>query len=185
MIIKKSGNKSPRFGRRVFLADNVVIIGDVRLGDDVSLWYGVIVRGDIHWIEIGDRSNLQDGVIVHVENQLYPTRLEEEVSVGHGAVLHGCTIRRGCLIGMNATILNNSDIGAESLVAAGAVVREGFKCPPGSLIAGVPAVVKRELTTVEKHRCQRTASNYLEYKTTQLSELGVESSMVTEEGAAS
>ncbi len=181
MIIRGSGDTKPRIGKRVFLADNVVVIGDVRLGDDVSLWYGVIVRGDIHWIEIGDRSNLQDGVIVHVENQLYPTRLEEEVSVGHGAVLHGCTIRKGCLIGMNATILNNSDIGAHSLVAAGAVVREGFKAPPGSLIAGVPAVVKRELAAEERLRCARTAQNYLEYKAQQLSELGTS----PEKGASS
>jgi carbonic anhydrase/acetyltransferase-like protein (isoleucine patch superfamily) len=165
-IIRSIGGRTPRLGQRVFLAETAVVVGDVELGDDVSLWYGVVVRGDIHWIRIGARSNLQDGVIVHVEKALCPTLLEEEVSVGHGAVLHGCTIRRGTLVGMNATILNDADIGAGSLVAAGAVVREGFTCPPGSLVVGVPAVVKRPLSAAEAARCARTATNYLEYKTT-------------------
>jgi carbonic anhydrase/acetyltransferase-like protein (isoleucine patch superfamily) len=155
---------TPRFGKGVFLADTAVVVGDVTLGDEVSLWYNVVVRGDIHWIRIGARSNLQDGAIVHVERGLYPTLLEEEVSVGHGAMLHGCTIGAGSLIGMGAVVLNRAVIGEGSLVAAGAVVREGFNAPPRSLLAGVPAVVKRPLTDDEAERARRTAANYIDYK---------------------
>lgn len=168
MTIQTVSGLTPTFGRRVFLATNAVVVGEVFLGDDVSVWYNVVIRGDIHWIRIGARSNLQDGVIIHVERGLYPTLLEEEVSVGHGAMLHGCTIGAGSLIGMGAVVLNQAVIGEGSLVAAGAVVREDFRAPPRSLVAGVPAVVKRELTDQEAGRARRTAFNYIEYKNTYL-----------------
>lgn len=164
MTIQTVSGLTPSFGRRVFLAPTAVVVGDVALGDDVSVWYNVVVRGDIHWIRIGNRSNLQDGVIVHVERGLYPTVLDEEVSVGHGAMLHGCTIAAGCLIGMGAVVLNQAVIGEGSLVAAGAVVREGFTAPPRSLVAGVPAVVKRPLSDKDACRARETASRYIEYK---------------------
>jgi carbonic anhydrase/acetyltransferase-like protein (isoleucine patch superfamily) len=170
MIIRSTHGSTPTLGERVFVAPNAVMVGDVTVGDDVSLWFSVVVRGDIHWIRIGDRCNLQDGVIVHVEKDLCPTVLEDEVSVGHGAVLHGCTVRRGALIGAAAVVLNDAEIGAGSLVAAGAVVREGFVVPPGTLAAGVPAVVKRRLTEPEAARVARTASNYVDYKDRYLSE---------------
>jgi len=157
-------NKVPEIGARVFLAPGAVVLGEVFLGDDVSIWFNVILRADIHWIRVGARSNLQDGVIVHVENQQCATLLEEEVSVGHGAILHGCTIGSGSLIGMGAKILNDAVIGEGSLVAAGAVVREGYKVPPRSLVVGVPAVVKRALTDEEYARARGTAMNYLGYK---------------------
>ena len=157
-------NKVPEIGARVFLAPGAVVLGEVFLGDDVSIWFNVILRADIHWIRVGARSNLQDGVIVHVENQQCATLLEEEVSVGHGAILHGCTIGSGSLIGMGAKILNDAVIGEGSLVAAGAVVREGYKVPPRSLVVGVPAVVKRTLTDEEYARARGTAMNYLRYK---------------------
>jgi carbonic anhydrase/acetyltransferase-like protein (isoleucine patch superfamily) len=146
------------------VASNAVVVGDVTVGEDASLWYHVVVRGDIHWIRIGARSNLQDGVIVHVENGVCPTLLEEEVSVGHGAILHGCTIRRGALIGMGAKVLNDAEVGEGALVAAGAVLREGFSVPPGTLAAGVPATIRRDLTAAESQRIARTAANYVEYK---------------------
>jgi carbonic anhydrase/acetyltransferase-like protein (isoleucine patch superfamily) len=168
MSIQSISGLTPVFGRRVFLATNAVVVGEVFLGDDVSVWYNVVIRGDIHFIRIGARSNLQDGVIVHVERGLYPTVLEEEVSVGHGAMLHGCTVGAGCLIGMGAMVLNQAVIGEGSLVAAGAVVREGFKVPPRSLVAGVPAVVKRPLTDAEADRARLTAANYVNYKNTYL-----------------
>ena len=127
------------------------------------------IRGDEGQpIVIGDESNLQDGVIVHVERGVYPTILEEEVSVGHGAVLHGCTIGAGSLIGMGALVLNQAVIGSGSLVAAGAVVREGFVAPPKSLLAGVPAVVKRPLTEDEVDHAREIAARYIEYKTSYL-----------------
>lgn len=159
------GTRRPVVGRRVFVAPSATVAGDVELGDDVSLWFDVVVRGDIHWVRIGARSNLQDGVMVHVENGRCPTLLEEEVSVGHGAVLHGCTVRRGALVGIGARVLNDAEVGERALVAAGAVVREGFVVPPRTLAAGVPAVIKRDLTAAELDRLDRTWKNYLEYKT--------------------
>ena len=151
-------------GARVFIAPGAVVIGDVELGDDVSIWYNAVVRGDIHWIRIGARSNLQDGVIIHVEREMWPVVIGEDVSVGHGAILHGCTVGRECLIGIGATILNGAEIGEGSIVAAGAVVREEFRVPPGSLVAGVPAIVKRAVTAGERERIRLTAVHYVEYK---------------------
>ncbi len=168
MLVRSPSGVAPRLGARVFVAPTAVLVGDVDVGDDASIWYGVVVRGDIHWIRIGARSNLQDGVVVHVERDRCPTLLEEDVSVGHGAILHGCTVRRGSLVGAGAVVLNDAEIGAGSLVAAGAVLREGMRVPERSLVAGVPAVVKRELTADESERVRRTAANYLEYKEREL-----------------
>lgn len=165
MLIRSIEGRTPRFGRRVFVAETATVVGDVALGDDVSLWYGVVVRGDIHWVRVGARSNLQDGVVVHVENGQWPTVLGEEVSVGHGAILHGCTIGPRCLIGMGAIVMNGAEIGEGSIVAAGAVVREGFVAPPRSLVAGVPAGIKRSVSEEEYRRVVLTAEHYLEYKT--------------------
>jgi carbonic anhydrase/acetyltransferase-like protein (isoleucine patch superfamily) len=170
MLIRSVYGKTPRFGERVHVASNAVVVGDVTLADDVSVWYNVVLRGDIHQVSIGARSNLQDGVIVHVEHDLYPTIVGEDVTVGHGAILHGCTIGRGCLIGMGALILNNAEIGDESIVAAGAVVREGFKVPPRSLVVGVPAAVKRQLSDDEVSRAAQSAVNYLGYKSRYLAD---------------
>jgi carbonic anhydrase/acetyltransferase-like protein (isoleucine patch superfamily) len=164
MTISSFENTAPRIGERVWVAPTATVLGDVELADDVSIWYNVVLRGDIHWIRIGARSNVQDGAIVHVENGLYPTVLEEEVSIGHGAILHGCTIGSGTLVGMGAKILNDATIGEQSLVAAGAVVREGFKAPARSLVAGVPAVVKRHLSDEESQRGREIAHRYLDYK---------------------
>jgi len=164
MRIRSIDGRTPQLGRRVFGAESALVLGDVTLEDDVSLWYNVVVRGDIHWVRIGARSNLQDGVIVHVENGQWPTVLGEEVSVGHGAILHGCTIGPRCLIGMGAVVMNGAEIGEGSIVAAGAIVREGFAAPPRSLVAGVPALVKRETTDEEYERIEATARHYLEYK---------------------
>jgi len=164
MPIRSIAGRTPRLGRRVFVAESALVLGDVVLEDDVSLWYNVVVRGDIHWVRIGARSNLQDGTIVHVENGEWPTVLGEEVSVGHGAVLHGCTVGNRCLVGMGAVVMNGAVVGEGSVVAAGAVVREGFEAPPGSLLAGVPAAVKREVQPEEFERVRRTARRYLEYK---------------------
>ncbi len=168
MVIEAFSGVRPTIGAGVFIAPTAVVVGDVVLGDDVSLWFHVVVRGDIHRVRIGARSNLQDGVIVHVERGLYATELADGVSVGHGAVLHGCTIGARSLIGMGALVLNDATIGEGSLVAAGAVVREGFRAPPRSLLAGVPAVVKRPLTDAEYDRARRTATNYVGYKNSYL-----------------
>jgi carbonic anhydrase/acetyltransferase-like protein (isoleucine patch superfamily) len=164
MLLREVGGRRPRFGKRVFVASNAVVVGDVTLEDDVSVWYNAVLRGDIHRIRVAARSNLQDGVIVHVEHDLFPTLIEADVTVGHGAILHGCTIGRGALIGLGALVLNGADVGAGAVVAAGAVVREGFKVPERTLVAGVPAVVKRELSDEELAASGEAVSNYLAYK---------------------
>lgn len=170
MVIQSFETTAPKIGDRVYLASTAVIVGDVTLGDDVSVWHQAVVRGDINWIRIGARSNLQDGVIVHVESGSCPTLIEDEVSVGHGAILHGCRIAAGALVGMGATVLNDAVIGAGALIAAGSVVREGFEVPPHTLAAGVPAVVKRCLSDDEVLRVARTAGHYVAYKNRYLAE---------------
>jgi carbonic anhydrase/acetyltransferase-like protein (isoleucine patch superfamily) len=131
-----------------WVAPNAAVIGKVRLAADANVWFGAVLRGDIDEIVLGERSNLQDNAVIHTEAGS-PTIVGADVSIGHGAVVHGCTIEDGCLIGMNATVLNGAVVGAGSLVAAGALVLEGTVVPPRSLVAGVPAKVRRELTDEE------------------------------------
>ena len=152
---------TPSVPDSAFVAANATLIGKVTLGERSSVFYGAVLRGDMDAIVIGDDSNLQDNVTVHVDFGK-PMTLGARVSVGHGAILHGCTVEDGCLIGMGAILLNNAVIGAGSLVAAGAVVREGFVVPPGSLVAGVPAKVLRELSDDEIERVRLNSSAYLE-----------------------
>ncbi len=153
----------PKLARGVYVAPTATVIGDVTVGEDASIWFGSVVRGDIHWVRIGARCNLQDGAIVHVERGQWPTVLEDDVSVGHAAVIHGSTLRRGCLVGISAVVLNGAEVGEGALVAAGAVVREGFVVPPGTLVAGVPATVRRELTAQERQRIAATSESYVLY----------------------
>lgn len=152
MIVRAYEGKEPRFGKRVFVAENAAIIGDVDIDDDASIWYGVVLRGDIFHIRIGARSNVQDNCVFHVEAGSEPAILAEEVTVGHAAVVHGCTIDRG------------AHVGERALIGAGAVVREGMKVPPQTLVVGVPGQIKRALTTDELSRLERSWRNYVEYK---------------------
>ena len=151
--------KTPTISDSCFLAPTASIIGDVVLGQDSSAFYGVSVRGDTAPIHVGDGTNLQDNVVLHADPD-FPTTVGNRVSIGHSAVVHGCTIGDDCLIGMSATVMNGAVIGAGSLVAAGAVVLEGTQVPPRSLVAGVPAKVRRELTDSEFAAVQKNASSY-------------------------
>lgn len=164
MIVRGFQGKHPKIGSHTFLAENCVVIGDVELGDDVSIWYGAVLRGDIHYIRIGARTNIQDNSVLHVEHGTGPTIIGDEVTVGHMAVVHGCTIGKGALIGIGAKVLSHATIGEYSLVAAGSVVQEGMEVPPRTLIAGVPARVKRDLKPVELERMDRGWRVYVEYK---------------------
>lgn len=164
MIIRPYQGIHPKLGERVFVAENATIIGDVELGDDVSIWYGTVVRGDVHRIRIGARTNIQDNCTIHVTNGTAPTTIAEEVSLGHGVIAHGCTIETHCLIGMGATLLDGSYVGEESLIGARALVTEGMKIPPRSLVLGVPAKVVRQVTPEEIMRIQMNYKAYLEYK---------------------
>lgn len=151
---------APELDGSAFVALGAVVVGQVRLAAQSSVWYNAVLRAEAEPITLGERSNLQDGVVCHVDAG-YPVTVGAGVSVGHRAVLHGCTVEDDCLIGMGATILNGAVIGAGSLVAAGAVVLEGTVVPPGSLVAGVPGKVRRELTADEQAGIRRNAESYL------------------------
>ena len=147
LILPFDGHE-PQIDPEAWLAPNASVIGQVRVAADANVWFGAVMRGDIAEIVLGARSNLQDNAVIHTEAG-NPTIIGDDVSIGHGAIVHGCVVEDGCLIGMNATVLNGAVIGANSLVAAGALVLEGTIIPPRSLVAGVPAKVRRELTDDE------------------------------------
>jgi len=150
---------SPSVDGSAWVAPNATLVGAVSLAAGASAFFGTVVRADSNSIFIGERTNLQDNVVVHVDGDA-PARIGSGVSVGHSAVVHGCTIEDDCLIGMNSTVLSHAVIGAGSLVAAGAVVLEGTVVPPGSLVAGVPAKVRRELTDDERAGIRANADHY-------------------------
>ncbi len=161
----------PKIGADVFLAHGAVVIGDVEIGEDSSIWFNVVVRGDVHYIKIGKRTSIQDGSMVHVthfkkedKSDGSPTIIGDDVTVGHKVMLHGCTIEDGCLIGMSATILDDAVIGRESIVGAGSLVTKGKKFPPRSLIMGSPAKVVRELSEDEVKELYASAKRYVGFK---------------------
>ncbi len=155
--------KSPVVHSSVFLAAGARVIGDVEIAEGCSVWFNAVVRGDVERVRIGRYTNIQDNAVIHVTHFANPTEIGERVTVGHAAVLHGCTIKDGALIGMNAVVLDRAVIGAGSLVAAGAMVRPGTKTPEGVLIAGVPAKIVRELTDDERKMVAEGAENYMLY----------------------
>jgi carbonic anhydrase/acetyltransferase-like protein (isoleucine patch superfamily) len=161
-MILPYGGKMPDVVRAAFVAPGAFVIGDVTLGADASIWYHTTVRGDINWIRIGRRTNIQDGCVLHVDSGEWPTLVGDEVTVGHRAVLHGCTVEDRCLIGMGAIVLNGAVIGASSIVAAGAVVLEGRHIPPRSLVAGIPAQIVRKLDASVDREFLRSADHYVE-----------------------
>ncbi len=152
---------APTVHPEAWLAPTAAVIGQATIEAGASLFYGAVVRADMDTVVLGPGSNLQDNVVVHTDDG-FPTVIGAGVSVGHAAVVHGCTIEDDCLIGMNATVLNGAVIGAGSLVAAGTVVLEGTVVPPGSLVAGVPGKVRRELTDAEREKVVGNARIYLE-----------------------
>ena len=154
----------PRIGERVFIPDSALILGDVAIGDDASIWFNCAIRGDVNWIRIGARTNIQDACCFHVTNQRWPLLIEEEVSIAHNVMLHGCTIRKGALIGMSTTIMDGAEIGEGCLVAAGSLVRDGFKAPPNSLVVGWPAVVKGTLSDSQRQLVGSVWTRYVRYK---------------------
>jgi carbonic anhydrase/acetyltransferase-like protein (isoleucine patch superfamily) len=148
-LITGIGGKEPTIDGEAFVAPTASVIGDVTLQTGASLWYGAVARGDVERISVGAQSNIQDNCTLHADPG-FPVTIGERVSVGHNAVVHGATVEDDCLIGMGATVLNGAVIGAGSLVAAQALVPQGMRVPPGSLVAGVPAKVRRELTEEER-----------------------------------
>ncbi len=155
--------KIPKVHESVFLAAGSRVIGDVELAENVSVWFNTVIRGDVERIRIGRDTNIQDNATIHVTNFSNPTWVGEAVTIGHGAVLHGCTVKDRVLIGMNAVVLDRAVIGEESLVAAGAVVLGGTVVPPGMLVAGIPAKILRPLNEHERKMVLDGSTNYLMY----------------------
>lgn len=152
MLIRTFRNKSPRIHDSAFIAETATIIGEVDIGARASIWYGVVLRGDINSIQIGAETNIQDNAVIHVDDRGRvgedgSTIIGKGVTVGHGAIIHACMIGDNCLIGMGAVILSGAEIGENCIIAAGAVVKEGMKIPPNSLAVGTPAVIKATLSS--------------------------------------
>ncbi len=160
-MIKPFQKTHPTIHETVFIAESAIIIGDVEIGEQTSVWYGSILRGDVNYIRIGNRTNIQDGSVIHVSSKTHPTILEDEITVGHRVTLHGCYIERGCLIGIGAIILDGVRIGEKSLVAAGSLLTPNTIIPPHSLVIGSPAKVKRELTGEEITNLEKFWRNYV------------------------
>ncbi len=152
----------PRLGPGVYVAPTAIVLGDVEIGEDSSVWFGTVVRGDTHRIRIGIRTNVQDNCTLHVTAVRHPLEIGDDVSLGHRVVVHGCTIGSRCLVGMGAIVLDGAEIGEESIVAAGAVVPEGRRFPPRSLLMGTPARVARGITDDDLARVLGTRDDYLE-----------------------
>jgi carbonic anhydrase/acetyltransferase-like protein (isoleucine patch superfamily) len=163
-LIRPLLGKIPQIGAGTFLAETAVVIGDVVIGEACSIWYHVVVRGDVHSIRIGDRTNIQDGAILHCTYQKAPLYIGSEVTIGHGAIVHGCRIGNRVLIGMGAIILDHAEVPDETLIAAGALVPEGMKLEPGYLYAGIPARPIKPLSEAHRESLQAYASRYVMYK---------------------
>jgi carbonic anhydrase/acetyltransferase-like protein (isoleucine patch superfamily) len=154
----------PRVHPTAYIDDSAQVIGDVEVGAESSVWMAVVIRGDVHRIRIGSRSNIQDGTVVHVMKDTHATTVGNGVTVGHGAIIHGCTIENRCLVGMGAILLNGARVGEGSIVAAGSLVVEGMEIPPRSLVMGSPAKVRRPVTDAEFAEIQMYADRYVQYR---------------------
>ena len=154
----------PRVHPTAYIDSSAQVIGDVEIGEESSVWMAVVIRGDVNRIHIGRRSNVQDGTVVHVMKDTHATTIGDDVTIGHAAVIHGCTVEDRCLIGMGAILLNGARIGAGSIVAAGTLVVEGMEVPPRSLVMGSPGRVKRALTDAEIAGIQALADRYVAYR---------------------
>lgn len=172
-MIRPFRGKHPQIHPTAFVEASAQIIGDVHIGAESSVWFNAVVRGDVFHIRIGERTNVQDGTVIHVSNGVHATILEDEVTIGHNVTLHGCHVERGSLIGIGAIVMDGARVGASSLVAAGALVSPGTVIPPHSLVMGVPAKVKRELTGEEVAGLAQFWKNYIEYTKEYKEESGV------------
>jgi carbonic anhydrase/acetyltransferase-like protein (isoleucine patch superfamily) len=159
-MIVPFGGRSPRIAASVFVAPTATIIGDVTIGDESSVWFGAVLRGDSGRIEIGARTTIQDNAVVHTTEHR-PTVIGDDVTVGHGAIMEACTIERGALVGMNAVVLHDAVVGSESLIAAGSVVTDGTRIPPRSVAAGAPCQVRKPLEGVAAQWIARAAPAYV------------------------
>lgn len=163
-LIKSIKGISPRTGKNTFIAENATIIGDVEMGDNCSVWYNTVIRGDVHYIKIGNNVNIQDGAILHCTYQKFPVNIGNNVSIAHGAIVHGCTIHDNVLIGMGAIVMDDVVVESNSIIAAGAIVSQGTVVESGSVYAGVPA---KKIKTIDasllEGQVNRISKNYTMY----------------------
>jgi carbonic anhydrase/acetyltransferase-like protein (isoleucine patch superfamily) len=163
-IIKEVRGKKPVYGKDCWFAENATIVGEVIMGDGCSVWFNAVLRGDVHFIKLGDKVNVQDGAVVHCTYQKSPTTIGNNVSIGHNAIVHGCTINDNVLIGMGSIVMDDCIIGEGSIIGAGAVVTQGTIVKPGSLYAGVPARFIKEVgKDLREGEIARIANNYSKY----------------------
>jgi carbonic anhydrase/acetyltransferase-like protein (isoleucine patch superfamily) len=157
-------NKYPQFGKNCFLAPNATVVGDVTMGDDCSVWFNAIIRGDVNFIRIGNKVNVQDGACIHCTYQRSSTIIGNNVSIGHNAIVHGCVLHDNVLIGMGAIVMDEAVVNSNIIIAAGAVVLEGTICEAGSIYAGVPAKKTKAISQeMIKGEIERIANNYVRY----------------------
>jgi len=161
--VKTHHGVAPRAHPSVFVAEGAIVIGDVEIGEGSSVWYQTVVRGDVNFIRIGCRTNLQDGCLVHVHQETHPCVIGDEVTAGHHVILHGCTVKDRCLIGIGATILDGAVLGEDAVVAAGSLVTPGTVVPPRKLAMGRPARIVRDLTDADLVWIKESAENYARY----------------------
>ena len=163
-LIKQVKGKTPTFGKNCYLSENATVVGDVVTGNDCSIWFNAVVRGDVHFIKLGNKVNVQDGAVIHCTYQKHPTTIGNNVSIGHNAMVHGCTIHDNVLIGMGAIVMDGCIIEENCLIAAGAVVLQGTRVESGSVYAGMPAKKVKSLTPeLFSGEVERIANNYLMY----------------------
>jgi carbonic anhydrase/acetyltransferase-like protein (isoleucine patch superfamily) len=162
-MIRRFREHEPQIHESAYIDESAQVIGDVHIGEQSSVWCNAVLRGDMYYIRIGNRSNIQDNSVVHTRTGEFPTVLEDEVTVGHSATLHGCYIERGALIGIGSIVLDDVRVGAQSLVAAGSLISPGTVIPPRSLVMGLPARVKRPLTDEEVEGLNAFWMNYVKY----------------------
>jgi carbonic anhydrase/acetyltransferase-like protein (isoleucine patch superfamily) len=163
-MLRAFRGQMPRVHPTAYVDESAQVIGNVEIGDESSVWMNAVIRGDVNAIRIGRRTNLQDGTVVHVMHDTHPTEIADDVTVGHGAIIHGCTIGPRVLVGMGAILLNGATVGEDSILAAGSLVTEGAVLPPRSLVMGSPARVKRSLTDDEVRWVRQSAENYVRYR---------------------
>lgn len=164
MAIRSYRSVLPVIAPDAFIDDTAQVIGDVVIGAESSVWMQVVIRGDVNHIRIGNRTNVQDGTIVHVQHHTYPTIVGDDVTIGHGAVIHGCTIHNRVLIGMGAIVLNGAEIGEDSIIAAGTLVTERSVIPPRSMVMGSPGKVRRQLSDTDVATILEFSGNYVRYR---------------------
>ena len=164
MIIKEVRGKTPKMGEDCFIAENATIVGDVTIGDQCSVWFNAVIRGDVHYITMGNKVNVQDGAVIHCTYQKHPTVIGNNVSLGHNAIVHGCTIHDNVLIGMGSIVMDDCVVESNSIVAAGAVVTQGTRVEAGSIYAGVPAKKVKDISEeLISGEIDRIANNYVKY----------------------